>query len=65
MQEEKEAFTGSDRGIRFWIGKTELPVEKEEEESETEIATLQLATSLCWRRLPSILIYHLEENTHL
>ena len=38
---------------------------QEEEESETEIATLQLATSLCWRRLPSILIYHLEENTHL
>lgn len=25
---KKEAFTGSDRGIRFWIGKTELPVER-------------------------------------
>ena len=37
---KKEAFTGSDRGIRFWIGKTELPVEKEEEESETVLRVI-------------------------
>lgn len=33
---KKEAFTGSDRGIRFWIGKTEIPVEGAEEEAETK-----------------------------
>lgn len=30
---KKEAFTGSDRGVRFWIGKTEI-VESEEEKTE-------------------------------
>lgn len=25
---KKEAFTGSDRGVRFWIGKKEIPEEK-------------------------------------
>lgn len=33
---KKEAFTGSDRGIRFWIGKTEIPKEGAGEEEETE-----------------------------
>lgn len=28
---KKEAFTGSDRGIRFWIGKTEIQRENPEE----------------------------------
>ena len=37
---KKEAFTGSDRGIRFWIGKVELPAEKEEEESETVLRVI-------------------------
>lgn len=31
---QKEAFTGSDRGIRFWIGKTEIPKAGSEEEKE-------------------------------
>ena len=30
---KKEAFTGSDRGVRFWIGKTES-VQSEEEKTE-------------------------------
>ena len=30
---KKEAFTGSDRGVRFWIGKTEI-AESEEEKTE-------------------------------
>ena len=25
---KKEAFTGSDRGVRFWIGKEEVPAEE-------------------------------------
>jgi hypothetical protein len=29
---KKEAFTGSDRGLRFWIGKTEVPMEDADEE---------------------------------
>ncbi len=37
---KKEAFTGSDRGLRFWIGKTELPSEKEDEEGETVLRTI-------------------------
>ena len=37
---KKEAFTGSDRGLRFWIGKTELPSEKEEEEGETVLRAI-------------------------
>ena len=37
---KKEAFTGSDRGLRFWIGKTEIPSEKEEEEGETVLRTV-------------------------
>lgn len=28
---KKEAFTGSDRGLRFWIGKTEVPKPDSEE----------------------------------
>lgn len=32
---KKEAFTGSDRGIRFWIGKAEVPVEADGEEKKT------------------------------
>lgn len=39
---KKEAFTGSDRGIRFWIGKTEIPKEGagEEEEAETVLRVI-------------------------
>ncbi len=37
---KKEAFTGSDRGLRFWIGKTELPSEKEDEEGETVLRAI-------------------------
>ena len=29
---KKEAFTGSDRGLRFWIGKTDVREEGAEEE---------------------------------
>lgn len=28
---KKEAFTGSDRGLRFWIGRTELAADGDEE----------------------------------
>ena len=34
---KKEAFTGSDRGLRFWIGKTELPAEEEGGTGETRL----------------------------
>ena len=37
---KKEAFTGSDRGLRFWIGKTELPSKKEDEEGETVLRAI-------------------------
>ena len=32
---KKEAFTGSDRGLRFWIGKAEIPPEDGDGERET------------------------------
>lgn len=31
---QKEAFTGSDRGLRFWIGRTELAADGDEEKKE-------------------------------
>lgn len=31
---KKEAFTGSDRGVRFWIGRTEVP--KDGSDGETD-----------------------------
>jgi len=31
---QKEAFTGSDRGVRFWIGKTEVLTKDSESEKE-------------------------------
>lgn len=37
---KKEAFTGSDRGLRFWIGKTEVPCEDPEEETKTVLRTI-------------------------
>lgn len=37
---KKEAFTGSDRGMRFWIGKTVLPAEEEEGEGETVLRVI-------------------------
>lgn len=33
---KKEAFTGSDRGVRFWIGKAEIEKGEEGEEKDTE-----------------------------
>ena len=33
---KKEAFTGSDRGLRFWIGKTDTREEGAEEEKLTK-----------------------------
>lgn len=32
---KKEAFTGSDKGVRFWIGKTDVPRADSEEEKDT------------------------------
>lgn len=37
---KKEAFTGSDRGVRFWIGKTEIPKEGSEEEKDTVLQVI-------------------------
>ena len=37
---KKEFFTGSDRGLRFWIGKTELPSGKEAEEGRTVLRAI-------------------------
>jgi hypothetical protein len=37
---KKEAFTGSDRGLRFWIGKTELPQEEGADQSDTVLRTI-------------------------
>ncbi len=37
---QKEAFTGSDRGVRFWIGKTEIPKTDSEEEKETVLRVI-------------------------
>lgn len=37
---KKEAFTGSDRGIRFWIGKEEVPVEPDGEEKKTVLRVI-------------------------
>lgn len=37
---KKEAFTGSDRGVRFWIGKTEVPKEDSEEEKDTVLRVI-------------------------
>lgn len=37
---KKEAFTGSDRGLRFWIGKTEVPREDSEEEKDTVLRVI-------------------------
>lgn len=37
---KKEAFTGSDRGVRFWIGKTEIPKEGSEEEQDTVLRVI-------------------------
>lgn len=37
---KKEAFTGSDRGVRFWIGKTEIPKDASEEEKDTVLRTI-------------------------
>ena len=41
---KKEAFTGSDRGIRFWIGKVTVG---EEEEAQDVSACNHLAGALC------------------
>ena len=35
---KKEAFTGSDRGVRFWVGRTE--VQQEDKEEETVLRTI-------------------------
>ena len=37
---KKEAFTGSDRGLRFWIGKTEIPGETEEAAAQTVLRVI-------------------------
>lgn len=37
---KKEAFTGSDRGVRFWIGKAEVPKEGSEDEKDTMLRTI-------------------------
>lgn len=37
---KKEAFTGSDRGVRFRIGKTELPQKDGEEKSDPVLRTV-------------------------
>lgn len=37
---KKEAFTGSDRGVRFWIGRTEIPKEGSEEARDTVLRTI-------------------------
>lgn len=37
---KKEAFTGSDRGLRFWIGKAEVPREDSEEEKDTVLRVI-------------------------
>lgn len=37
---KKEAFTGSDRGLRFWIGKTEIEKENPEETPETVLRVI-------------------------
>ena len=37
---KKEAFTGSDRGLRFWIGKTELPKKGEEDAKDIVLRTI-------------------------
>ena len=37
---KKEAFTGSDRGLRFWIGKTELFQEGEEDAKDIVLRTI-------------------------
>lgn len=37
---KKEAFTGSDRGIRFWIGKTEVAKADSEEETDTVLRAI-------------------------
>lgn len=45
---KKEAFTGSDRGIRFWIGKTEVPVEGPGEEAGEEPRTETVLRAILW-----------------
>ena len=37
---KKEAFTGSDRGVRFWIGKEEVPAEEGQEEKMTVLRVI-------------------------
>ncbi|MBS6397055.1 MAG: GNAT family acetyltransferase [Clostridiales bacterium] len=37
---KKEAFTGSDRGVRFWIGKAEVPREGSEGEKDTVLRVI-------------------------
>ena len=37
---KKEAFTGSDRGVRFWIGRTEVPREDSGEEKDMVLRTI-------------------------
>lgn len=37
---KKEAFTGSDRGVRFWIGKTQIPWAGEEDAEDTVLRTI-------------------------
>lgn len=37
---KKEVFTGSDRGLRFWIGRVEIPGGAEEAPAETVLRVI-------------------------
>ena len=37
---KKEVFTGSDRGLRFWIGRAEIPGGAEEAPAETVLRVI-------------------------
>lgn len=45
---KKEAFTGSDRGIRFWIGKTEIQKEGAGANAEEESPMETVLRAILW-----------------
>lgn len=55
---KKEAFTGSDRGLRFWIGKTEIPKEGSEEAADTVLRAIVWPEPFALKHTPD------EQKTH-
>lgn len=48
----KESFTGSDRGVRFWIGRTEVSEEKEKNGEKTVLRTIMWPEPFCLHATP-------------